>query len=110
VDLEPVEEAILIGTLLPFALRQYSRLGTSVLMPQHLPPGDRRRVTWSRFVCLTERAVAFRTSPAGEVANRIQWPDRVDLLADPTVRPVADLPLAVVLHQLGEGVSDLAIA
>lgn len=109
VELEAVNDALLVGTLLPFALRQYSRLGTTVLVPQHLPPDDRRKVSWSRFVSLTERAVASRPGGAEQGANRLQWPQGIELLADPSIRPYGELPLGVVLHRLGEGVSDLAL-
>lgn len=86
VELEERSAGYFDHTLLPFdPWRPRVGLGQGLLMPRHIDPQDRQRVTWARYVALTHRAFLPLEGETGREAQLIrQLPSDFRVWVDPT--------------------------
>jgi len=100
VELEQAEMAYFQATLLPWSYRSRTRAGVGVTMPRFIDPNDRRRVIWSPFVVLEDRARLANAAEAGETGKQFitRAAPGERIWVDPMAPTFRALQRAVVWH------------
>ncbi len=100
VELARAERVRLEHTLLPFALRPCTRLGTTVLLSRWIEPAAEREATFERYVCLHDRLLLGENIDPTRAFVRVEGISLDDLWVDPSVVDDAGFARGVWLHRV----------
>jgi CRISPR-associated protein Cas5t len=98
VELERAEGAYFEHTLIPFSVRPYLGVGSTVLMPRLIGPPPERVPQFERYIALHERAFAGRLDGEPAANRMIERVERRQWWVDPDTQKSYGVHRAVVFH------------